>query len=460
MNIKDNAKKFLGIAMVLSVLSIWGVAQTNQTATQKAGTGIDETQSKSVQSLANSQLLSSAGTVIATNNGVTITQGPGASIPEGPEPQGGWFTPLYRAEGMIKGIRVNSKTAKVNESEYPFTISLDGKGRWQMSWVSTSIISTGEEGILSSIVYLSYDGTNILSTLKSDGYVDMDENGKERIQRQTDGDNLGSSATISSGPFPSDFGILEGLVWVAFVSGEHLPPQQSVARIPNLLDSARRFSPSVWSVDFHYNILTNSLIKLIDKGSFILNTNYISDDLIDYHEVFEPEDEMMANKLKANFDSLKNVKENEFLRSFYVLDEIREFEGIKIPIRFSSTIYPNIGYGSTAEPYKMNGVVTNIILNPSVVSMLPPVKGIIHVQDTRFLHRTKDVYRGMIFYGCTNEWEIATNSAKILDAGAKKLVPRSKWDGLSIDSNKIWYACSLIILLILLFFPLLLWKKK
>jgi hypothetical protein len=137
------------------------------------------------------------------------------------------------------------------------------------------------------------------------------------------------------------------LVWVAFVSGEHLPPQQSVARIPNLLDSARRFSPSVWSVDFHYNILTNSLIKLIDKGSFILNTNYISDDLIDYHEVFEPEDEMMANKLKANFDSLKNVKENEFLRSFYVLDEIREFEGIKIPIRFSSTIYPNIGYGST-----------------------------------------------------------------------------------------------------------------
>ena len=104
MNIKDNAKKFLGIAMVLSVLSIWSIAQTNQTAAQKAGTGIDETQSKSVQSLANSQLLSSAGTVIATNNGVTITQGPGASIPEGPEPQGGWFTPLYRAEGMIKGI--------------------------------------------------------------------------------------------------------------------------------------------------------------------------------------------------------------------------------------------------------------------------------------------------------------------------------------------------------------------
>jgi hypothetical protein len=121
---------------------------------------------------------------------------------------------------------------------------------------------------------------------------------------------------------------------------------------------------------------------------------------------------------------MKDVKENEFLRSFYILDEIMEFEEIKIPIRFTSTIYPNIGYGSTADPYKMNGVVTNIILNPSVVSMLPPVKGIIYVQDTRFLHRTKDVFRGMIFYSCTNEWEIATNSAKLIRAGSTALHPR------------------------------------
>ena len=90
----NHTKKLLYIALVLSVLSIWGIAQTNQTATQKVEAGIDETQSKDVSSLTNSQLLSSAGTIIATNNGVTITQGPGASIPEGPEPQGGWFTPL------------------------------------------------------------------------------------------------------------------------------------------------------------------------------------------------------------------------------------------------------------------------------------------------------------------------------------------------------------------------------
>ena len=87
--------KFLGIALVLSVLSIWGIAQTNQTEYERAmqkvlaeylktsGIGI------SAQSLTNSQLLSSAGTIIATNNGVTITQVPGASISEGPEPQEG-----------------------------------------------------------------------------------------------------------------------------------------------------------------------------------------------------------------------------------------------------------------------------------------------------------------------------------------------------------------------------------
>ncbi len=420
----NNAKKFLGMVMALSVLSIWSIAQVNQTGDRKAETGI------------------------ATNNGVTITQGPGTSIPEGPEPQGGWFTPLYTAEGMIKGIRVNSKTAKVDESEYPFTISLDGNGRWQMSWVSKSTVSAGEEGILTTTTYLSYDGTNILSTLKSDGYVDMDENGKAMIKRRTDGDNV-RTATISPGPFLSDFGILEGLVWVAFVSGEHLPPQQSVARIPNLLDSARRFSPSVWSVDFHYNVLTDSLIKLIDKGSFILNTNYISDDLTDYNEIFEPESEMMEDEIKNNFDSLKNVKENEFLRSFYVLDEIMEFEGIKIPIRFSSTIYPNIGYGNTAYPYKMNGVVTNVILNPSVVSMLPPVKGIIHVQDTRFLHRTKEVYRGMIFYSCTNEWQLDTNSAKLMKAGSTalhpRMIPQAPGSGGSFSNHKLILLAILIL---------------
>ncbi len=91
MSIRNNAKKFLGIAVVLSVLSIWSIAQTSQTDAEalKAEAEIALTQGKNAQSLTNSQLLSSAGTIIATNNGVTITQGPGASIPEGPEPQEG-----------------------------------------------------------------------------------------------------------------------------------------------------------------------------------------------------------------------------------------------------------------------------------------------------------------------------------------------------------------------------------
>ncbi len=196
-------------------------------------------------------------------------------------------------------------------------------------------------------------------------------------------------------------------------------------------------------------VLTDSLIKLIDKGSFILNTNYISDDLTDYNEVFEPEGEMMADEIKNNFDSLKNVKENELLRSFYVLDEIMEFEEIKIPVRFSSTIYPSIGYGSIAVPYKMNGVVTNIILNPSVVSMLPPVKGIIHVQDTRFLHRTKEAYRGMIFYSCTNEWQLDTNSAKLMKAGSTalhpRMLPQAPESGGSFSSHKLILLAILIL---------------
>jgi hypothetical protein len=93
MDTTNNAKKFLGIAVVLSVLSIWSIAQTNQTeherVLQKVLAEYVKTHGISAQSLTNDQLLSSAGPIIATNNGVTITQGPGASIPEGPEPQEG-----------------------------------------------------------------------------------------------------------------------------------------------------------------------------------------------------------------------------------------------------------------------------------------------------------------------------------------------------------------------------------
>ena len=61
----NHTKKLLYTALVLSVLSIWSIAQTNQTATQKVETEIDETQSKDVSSLTNSQFISSAGTIIA-----------------------------------------------------------------------------------------------------------------------------------------------------------------------------------------------------------------------------------------------------------------------------------------------------------------------------------------------------------------------------------------------------------
>ena len=134
----NTTKKFLGIALVLSVLSIWGIAQTSQTGAEalKVEAEIAVTQGKNAQSLTNSQLLSSAGTIIATNNGVTITQGPGASIPEGPEPQGGWFTPRYTAEGVVKREYFSGLEDAQLTLTNPFSFSMGDNRFWKakVSW--------------------------------------------------------------------------------------------------------------------------------------------------------------------------------------------------------------------------------------------------------------------------------------------------------------------------------------
>lgn len=445
MNIKDNANKFLGIAVVLSVLSIWGVAQTNQTGVQKTEAEIAVTQSKSVPSLTNSQLLSSAGTIIATNNGVTITQGPGASAtPEGPEPQGGWFTPLYKVEGMVNSHRRVSSNTFSHEVSLPFSFSTDGNTRWKMEFHEYN-----KKMDTRSTNYFFCDGTNIFKISHYD--KSFDREGNVILDTAINRIKVG---VVSSGQIPHSYRDEAGLIWLVFMGGNYLlnngaPQQQGTYRMVDVLSYPSSY-PTAWCCDFRY-LFKDSPNPLISNGYFVLNTNYISLDDTNYLGISE--EVVKSDFAKIIFEELKNIKTNNLCYSIFKSTEYVSVGDVDIPIRFSSERFDGVPLEEKNKlPFIVKeGLVTNVIAAHRVVPMFPKF-GIVSVQDNRFRYRTKDMYRGSIYYMCTNELEIAMDSPKLREAGSQRLLERT-----FRKETKGKYYATVIVLLLVIFSPFIIW---
>jgi len=446
MSIRNNAKKFLGIAVVLSVLSIWSIAQTSQTDAEalKAEAEIALTQGKNAQSLTNSQLLSSAGTIIATNNGVTITQGPGASIPEGPEPQGGWFTPLYKVEGMVNSHRRVSSNTFSHEVSLPFSFSTDGNTRWKMEFHEYSEIMDTR-----STNYFFCDGTNIFKISHYD--KSFDREGNVILDTAINRVKVG---VVSSGQIPHSYRDEAGLIWLVFMGGNYLlhngaPLQQGTYRMVDVLSFPSTY-PSAWCCDFRY-LFKDSHNPLISNGYFVLNTNYISLDDTDYLGISE--EEIKSDFSKIIFEELKEIKTNNLCYSIFKSTKYVSVGDVEIPIRFSSERFSGVPIEEKNKlPFIVKeGFVTNVIAAHQVVPMFPKF-GIVSVQDNRFRYRTKDMYRGSIYYMCTNELEIAMDSPKLREAGSQRLLKRT----FRKETRGKYYA-TVIVLLFVTFSPFIIW---
>jgi hypothetical protein len=443
MNIRNNANKFLGMALVLSVLSIWSVAQTNQTGVQKTEAEIAVTQSKSVPSLTNSQLLSSAGTIIATNNGVTITQGPGASTPEGPEPQGGWFTPIYTAEGSVRFESINNSNVVSRTEDFPFSISMDKSARWQMK-----MISCIQKLDMYLTNYVVCNGTNIYQISFYNKFFGQNEKLEVITSRGT-----AQAATVLSGVYPYDCGGVIGSLWVGFVAGDHLS-HYPTGKIPSLVESYPELEPSVWCTDFVHELRTGYSNSLVSTGSFIINKNYISKNLENYQFIKEPSDEDSYLEMNKKLDDLKSISQREALRATYSLDDSIEMDGFLVPTRYSIVRYPPLGLTEYYGFGKITGIVTNIIVQQNRTSMLPIINGRISVCDKRFVYRTKEAYRDSVYYTTTNEWIIDTNSIELKNIVSKNIYPR-----VSFRNKSIVYYSLIIFILFLVFYPFISLKK-
>ena len=436
MNIRNNANKFLGMALVLSVLSIWSIAQTNQTGVQKTEAEIAVTQSKSVPSLTNSQLLSSAGTIIATNNGVTITQGPGASIPEGPEPQGGWFTPIYTAEGVVKREVFSDSGDSRFTHIHPFSFSMGNNQFWKAK-VLLAFSNT--------VSFVTCDGTNIYCLL-SNGSVD-EKDGKAPI--------------LSPGVLPIERDDIVGFLWTAFVSGEHLVSMDDAdaAKLPNLLPGKSARDPAAWCLNFDYDLHSFSRNTLLSNGVYVLDKSRIYPDIDDYPFLDEPEGPLSKEFITGRIQCLMGVEQTNSVVSTYSTKKTGFFSEYGVPILFDAENF-SLQETNNAPPVcvvRMSGIVTNVIINPQVVRLLPQITGVAGIQDKRFREKKGNYYRNYIFYRVTNEWELSVDSPRLKEIAFQryfhKVVEPSKWIGFG-------YYFSIILIIILFFLPFYFSKMK
>ena len=419
MNIKDDAKKFLGIALVLSVLSIWSIAQTNQTG--------DEARKTEAES---------------TTNGVTITQGPGASIPEGPEPQGGWFTPFYTAEGVVRYEILDEKMEVSLSCDYPFSVSVGANNCWQ-------IRQALPESFMTNLV--AYDGTNVYSVSTADRYRD-----REGIVHMMEKPQTGAPI-ISPSKFP--IGKVSGVyfLWLAYAGGDYLI-QEKQERIP--CDSYNALThPGAWCSDFKYKLFSGKLNNIISEGMFVFNKKYVSESTKDYPCIDEPVGELNIKYFNEKIKILNNIKNDNFIFSTYSLINKKSLNDFEIPTIFLSEKFsiPATSSDISRCCERLKGNVTNIIYSPGPMPLIPVFTGRVYMRDMRFAVKTATGFRNSIWYNTTNEWILSTNDPVLKRAGSEELSPKPEK---SRKRGVYYYRVAIILLSILVLLPFFYFLKN
>ncbi len=351
-------------------------------------------------------------------------------IPEGETPKGGWFFPLYTAEGTYKTYRIQEPNKFKQISDCQFSISADEKNRWQMQ------LSTYEEKYdIHSTYHFFSDGTNTFDIFISDKYFDIEYKLRDRTPE------ISFTASIFSGQIPDNQ--WAGEMWLSFCGGEYLAERNgtNIYGKYKLIDVIKitDLFPQAWACDFYYQ-LCSFPHPLISSGFFALNRDYISVDPKDYwwlrdssdyntSEILEylknaPEDYLYLDDITLKAQKQINEKLNvpvsvlikTYGEGFAPADYDIEKEKQSNEKSFSDVIMKGNKVG--LSPLKPSGVphlatvinVTNIITTPRAMPLLP-VFGRVSVEDHRFWEQFKA--KKTLHYMCTNEWKIDQDYAQV-----------------------------------------------
>ena len=358
-------------------------------------------------------------------------------IPEGEIPKGGWFFPLYTAEGTYKIYQTTYGTNKIKLSgDYQFSISVDEKNHWQIQ-----IPTYDEKYDIHSAYHFFSDGTNIFTVFIADKFFDLTFQLRDTLP------DMPHNGHIFSGQIPDHQ--WAGEIWLSFCGGKYLAEHNgtNIYGKYKLVDVIKitDWFPQAWACDFYYQ-LCSFPHPLISSGFFALNRDYISVDPKDYwwisdfsdfltSEILEylknaPEDYLYLDditlKAQKQINEKLNVPVSVLIKSYgvgfapfdYSIEKENQPDDV-LEKSFSDVIMKGNKVG--LSPLKPSGVpdlatvinVTNIITTPRAMPLLP-VFGRVSVEDHRFWEQFKA--KKTLDYLCTNEWKIDQDYAQLKKA--------------------------------------------
>jgi hypothetical protein len=320
------------------------------------------------------------------------------------------FEPIYSVEGMLT-YQATQKTVPSGYSQaWSFKLASDKLGRWQLQ---VHVKQPNPQFPVESTQHLTYDGTNIYGVVYSPQVVVTRPGSPPKLIPATD---KTGAAQITSGPYPVDYGGAVGIIWLAFLGGQYVDSSKERVSFPNLSVGNARGDPMAWACDFQYRFVGDHASKLISSGSFWVSLDRLKSKSYQYPELDEPESDYSYDKFADSLRTYRALKADNRLRSTYVLDQTNMVGGVLVPSRFHIDLLP---VDESDAAFHVQGEATNV--PPVLVAdIMPPLIGLISVQDQRFRYKNAHSWRGNVHYFLEADgWIIDTNDARVKTAVAR-----------------------------------------
>ncbi|HQC42999.1 MAG TPA: hypothetical protein PLV91_05965 [Verrucomicrobiota bacterium] len=211
---------------------------------------------------------------------------------------------------------------------------------------------------------------------------------------------------------------------MAFVSGEHLVSidDADAAKLPDLLLSRCAAVPTTWCLNFDYSLHSFPKNVLLSNGVFVVDKSRVYPNTDDYPFLDEPESVLSKSAFDSRIQELMAIDQTNYVVSTYSTKKTGLFSEYVVPILFGAENF-SLKKTTNASPAclaRLSGTVTNVIVNPQVVPLLPQITGVAYVQDMRFKEKKGNLYRNDLFYHVTNEWELSIDNPRLKEIAFQK----------------------------------------
>jgi len=326
------------------------------------------------------------------------------------------FNPLYAAQGELVFESIRDQQKVVFRQVFRFNVAEDETHKWRLD-LDTEY--PDPKLPIKSLEKVAYDGKDVYSVVYSPQRTVRTATGQTQLVPNEPIASNQFPARVCSGPYPIDHSSAIGLIWLAFLSGNHLDQSIQKVRFPNLLTTYARRDPMAWICDLDYALAQSEKRPLLTWGRFSVNKSYISKSTLAYPQMDEPETPSDYTRVQKQIAQYSALSGDLLTRASYYLEETNAINGVLIPQRFRCEVQSVPDYPTITGRFE--GIVTNTTPAPRDTKLMPSLLGKIHVQDRRVRYKNRSSFRREVYYDLgSSGWITDTNEPAIMTALAAK----------------------------------------